>query len=307
MTLNRDQQEFEQAAMRSIAEHPCYNAGAHQYARMHVPVAPACNIQCNYCNRKFDCMNESRPGVTSDVLTPQEALERFIAVRQKLDNLRVVGIAGPGDALAEFEKTKETVKLIREYDPNITACLSTNGLLLPKYADDLVDMGVRHVTVTINAIDPEIGEKIYGTVNDNGKVYKNGTGAAILIENQLKGLRRLANSGTVCKVNIVMIKGINDHHIGDVVQTAKDNGAYITNIMPLIPVKGTPFEHIPKLEHKEIHTMRKKCEPVLRQMHHCRQCRADAIGMLGNDISLEFRGLPCKAEPLESKKGKAAI
>ena len=25
---------------------------------MHVAVAPACNIQCNYCNRKYDCANE---------------------------------------------------------------------------------------------------------------------------------------------------------------------------------------------------------------------------------------------------------
>ena len=49
-----------------IAEHPCYSADAHHYfARMHVAVAPACNIQCHYCNRKYDCANESRPGVVS--------------------------------------------------------------------------------------------------------------------------------------------------------------------------------------------------------------------------------------------------
>ena len=57
------------------AQHPCYNPGAHDFARMHIPVAPRCNISCNYCNRKFDCLNESRPGVTSEVLTPEEAFE----------------------------------------------------------------------------------------------------------------------------------------------------------------------------------------------------------------------------------------
>ena len=47
-----------------IHNHPCYSEGAHHhYARIHVAVAPACNIQCNYCNRKYDCSNESRPGV----------------------------------------------------------------------------------------------------------------------------------------------------------------------------------------------------------------------------------------------------
>ena len=41
---------------------------------MHVAVAPACNIQCNYCNRKYDCANESRPGVVSERLTPEAAV-----------------------------------------------------------------------------------------------------------------------------------------------------------------------------------------------------------------------------------------
>ena len=48
------------------SKHPCYSFDAHhKYARMHLPVAPACNISCNYCNRRYDCINESRPGVTS--------------------------------------------------------------------------------------------------------------------------------------------------------------------------------------------------------------------------------------------------
>ena len=42
---------------------------------MHVAVAPACNIQCNYCNRKYDCANESRPGVVSEKLTPEQAMQ----------------------------------------------------------------------------------------------------------------------------------------------------------------------------------------------------------------------------------------
>ena len=75
------------------SEHPCYSSGAHEFARMHIPVAPRCNISCNYCNRKFDCVNESRPGVTSEVLSPEEAFEKFLDVKEKMPNLRVVGIA----------------------------------------------------------------------------------------------------------------------------------------------------------------------------------------------------------------------
>jgi nitrogen fixation protein NifB len=55
--------------------HPCFDKEAHKkFGRVHLPVAPRCNIQCNFCNRKYDCMNESRPGVTSTVLTPQQAI-----------------------------------------------------------------------------------------------------------------------------------------------------------------------------------------------------------------------------------------
>ena len=60
-----------------VAQHPCYSPTAHhRYARMHLAVAPACNVQCNYCNRKYDCANESRPGVVSELLTPQQAIRK---------------------------------------------------------------------------------------------------------------------------------------------------------------------------------------------------------------------------------------
>ena len=60
-----------------VYNHPCYSEQAHHhFARMHVAVAPACNIQCHYCNRKYDCANESRPGVVSELLTPEQAVKK---------------------------------------------------------------------------------------------------------------------------------------------------------------------------------------------------------------------------------------
>ena len=87
--------------MSMINDHPCYSKDAHNhFARIHLPVAPACNIQCNYCNRKYDCSNESRPGVTSEKLKPLDGLKKVLLVGSEIKNLSVVGIAGPGDALA---------------------------------------------------------------------------------------------------------------------------------------------------------------------------------------------------------------
>lgn len=269
--------------------HPCFScSSAHKYARIHLPIAPKCNISCNYCVRKYDCPNESRPGVTTKVLNPKEALERYIQVKKDVPNLTVVGIAGPGDALANFDKTKETLQLIQNYDKNVTFCLSTNGLMLPMYASEIIKLGVSHVTITINSVDPKIGAQIYKQINYLGTNYTGEQAASILLANQLSGLKFLSERGLICKVNIVTLKGINDFHIEEVVRKVKELGAEISNIMQMIPVAGSVFENLPLVSNKEIMALIEKCSIHLEQMYHCKQCRADAVGMLDKDISMHY-------------------
>ena len=295
--VKKSEMEVDKRAVRDLEtktkEHPCFSSGVCSNARMHIPVAPKCNISCNYCNRKYDCVNESRPGVTSEVLSPMEALIKFTKVKEKLSNLKVIGIAGPGDALANFDDTKKSIELIREVDPDITFCLSTNGLMLPFYAEELASLGVTHVTVTINAIDPMIGAKIYRQISYIGKKYYGVKAAEILLENQLNGLKMISSLGVITKVNIVMIKGVNEAHIPEVVKKVKECGATMTNIMPLIPAPGSVFENMPLTSNKELTELRKICALDLKQMYHCRQCRADAIGILGEDVSQDFNMKNC--------------
>jgi len=75
------------------------------------------------------------------------------------------------------------------------------------------------------------------------------------------------------------------------VKTVNDIGCYITNIMPFIQVEGSAFEHLDTLSNKEINVIRNKCGQTMKQMYHCKQCRADAIGTLGDDVSIEFEGI----------------
>jgi len=272
----------------NISLHPCFNREASGNERIHLPIAPNCNIQCNYCVRKFDCINESRPGVVSEILTPQEATRRYMEVKKNRPKLTVVGIAGPGDALANFEEVKETIMLIRQLDPDITFCLSTNGLMLPFYSNHLISIGVTHVTVTVNTVNAKTGAKIYDHITYLGKVYKGEEGAFILLQNQLSGIRYLSSMGIIVKVNIVLMKGINESEISDIVSTMKQCGCEITNIMQQIPVKGSAFENKEIVEKSTLNYIRKACESILPQMYHCKQCRADAIGTLENDCSSEY-------------------
>lgn len=263
-----------------LNNHPCYNEKARNYGRIHIPVAPRCNIRCNYCDRKFDCANECRPGVTSIVLAPEEALERYKLAKKRVENLSVIGIAGPGDALANFEETIRSIELIKEYDPEVTFCLSTNGLMLPNYGEKIISLGLKHITITINTVNPLIGSKIYRQVNYNGKILKGKDASSLLINNQFEGLKYLASKGTLCKINIVVIKNVNEYHVEEVVKRVKECGAFMTNIIPHIPVKGSHFANYPVINNRELFMIRRKCEAYLKQMRHCQQCRSDAVGRL---------------------------
>jgi len=276
---------------KALSEHPCFCEDAHHtFARMHLPVAPRCNIQCNYCNRKFDCCNESRPGVTSEVLTPEQALVKVKAVKEQIPQLSVIGIAGPGDPLAN-EDTFRALELIGKELPELTLCVSTNGLALPDSAQRLYDLNVRFITVTMNCLDPKIGARIYDAVVFEGKKYSGEEGATILRDRQLEGIRRCVDLGMVVKINIVMIPGINDDHIPDLVKHVRDMGVYIVNILPLIPVEGTRFSGLRAPTPLERRDMMDRCGLDMRMMRHCRQCRADAIGLLGQDRSQEFTNI----------------
>lgn len=276
-----------------VKTHPCYSVEAHHhYARMHVAVAPACNMHCNYCNRKYDCANESRPGVTSEKLTPEQAAQKVLAVASRIPQMTVLGIAGPGDPLANPDKTFRTFELVARTAPDIKLCLSTNGLALPDHVDTIARLNIEHVTITINMIDPEIGARIYPWIFYNHKRYSGGEAARILTSRQLQGLEMLSARGILCKINSVMIPGINDRHLVEVNKAVKSRGAFLHNIMPLIAATehGTIFglkgQRVPRTS--ELKALQDACEGEMNMMRHCRQCRADAVGLLGEDRSAEF-------------------
>lgn len=102
----------------------------------------------------------------------------------------MVGIAGPGEPLAN-EETFETFCLIKKVHPHLHHCISSNGLLVSERCQDLVELGVRNITITLNALHPEIAEKIYSSIVYHEKVFSGLEGAQILIEQQLSGIGEL--------------------------------------------------------------------------------------------------------------------
>ena len=268
--------------------HPCFSKEAHKkYGRVHLPVAPRCNIQCNFCNRKYDCINESRPGVTSSVLTPQQALAYLDNVIARRPEISVMGIAGPGDPFANPDETMETLRLVRRKYPKLMLCVASNGMGIGPYIDELADLKTSHVTITMTAIDPAIGAKIYSWVRDGKRPLRGEEGAAVLLSRQIEAIVRLKQRGVVVKVNSIIIPGINDEHIPDVAAKIKALGADLMNCMAMVPVKGAVFEELAPPDNLMTARVRLQSERHLPQMTHCARCRADAVGFIGEDMTSE--------------------
>jgi nitrogen fixation protein NifB len=268
--------------------HPCFSGPANiNKGRIHLPVSPACNIRCRFCKRGLN-KTENRPGVSAELVKPSEAASLVKRALELCPEIAVVGIAGPGDPLATHHAL-ETFEIIHKEFPALINCLSTNGLLLESYADTLAHVGVRTITVTINAVDPLILEKICSAVVFEGTLYEGAEGSSLLIESQQRGIKKAVELGMLIKINIVLIPAINGGHIGEIARTATENGAALVNIIPLIP--QFEFEGWPAPDCEELRRAREDAEVWLPVFRHCQHCRADACGIPGRgDVSALLYG-----------------
>ena len=260
-----------------INNHPCFAPKANNLGRIHLPVSPACNIGCRFCHRVLND-TENRPGVTAKVITPEQSIDVLKKALKLCPEIRVAGIAGPGDTLAT-NTALETFRLIGSHFPQLLKCMSTNGLLLNEKADEVIDAKIDSLTVTVNAVDPEIEAQLNKFVLYHGKKYDALEGAKILIANQLEGIRKIAESGITVKVNSVLVPRINGNHIGKIAEIVSKLGATIYNIIPLIPTFELKDEKAPFCF--QIEQARKDAEKFIGVFRHCNRCRADAVGVPG--------------------------
>lgn len=257
--------------------HPCFGGHKNNVGRIHLPVSPGCNIACRFCERVINDVEE-RPGVTSKVISPKESLEVLDKALTICPEITVAGIAGPGDTLAS-DYALETFRLVKEKYPNLIKCMSTNGLLLYEKADQVIEIGIDSLTVTVNAVDPVIEAKLNKYIIYHGSKYEGIEAAKILIENQLKGIRKVSAAGIVVKVNTVLVPEINGSHITAIAKAVKEAGASIYNIIPLIPQAELKDVRAPVCA--EIDRARTEAGKYIDVFRHCQHCRADAVGVPG--------------------------
>ncbi len=291
-----------QAAMQPAfpdleGRHPCFSTTAEGHAkaaRLHLPVSPACNIACAFCRRDFNRV-EQRPGVAARLLSPGEAVSVVERAVQLIPNLCVVGIAGPGDPLASDHAIDAFARIHARW-PDLTLCVSTNGLQLPARIDELKAAGVTTLTVTVNAVDPVIQAAITPKLAWERKRLDGVEAGRRLIDSQLTGIARAAELGFTIKINTVLIPTVNDQHIGDIAGTVAAAGARMINIIPLIPEHR--LKHLKEPSFIERHKARAAAAQHLKVFTHCQRCRADAAGVPGlTDYTAALYGDDLQTEP----------
>ena len=119
---------------------------------LRISVTDRCNLRCVYC------MPEEGVQLLQhkDILSFDEITELTqVAVRKGIDKVRITG----GEPLVR-KGIVDLIKMISEIDGIKDIGMTTNGILLDKYADDLAKAGLHRVNISLDTMDPERYRKI---------------------------------------------------------------------------------------------------------------------------------------------------
>lgn len=262
--------------------HPCYsNRRENLWARIHLPVAPICNVKCAFCEHGYgSACHSSKPGFSSKIISVDQALQRLEQELAALDSLKIVAVSGPGEPLANSQ-TIELFTRVREKHEDLKICFSTNGTLLGKNIGVLADLGIDTISVSISALEPATAASIYEwAVMDRKRLTGEAMGEAV-VNAQLDGVEKAAEADITVKVNTILIPGINHNEVARVAKAVAKAGAAIQNVVPLVPAGN--MKHLKPPSSGELAAARAACSRFISQFLHCQQCRSDVVGVPGAD------------------------
>ncbi len=173
---------------------------------LRISVTDRCNFRCGYC-MPSDQFGANHAFLPKDQLLSFEEIHRLasLSIRLGVTKIRLTG----GEPLLR-RGIEDLVGLLASIPGNIDLAMTTNGVLLPHHAEGLALAGLKRVTVSLDAIDPEI----FGRMN--------GTGAEV--SRVLAGISAARVFGLPVKVNAVIRRGWNEGEILPLVRWARESG-----------------------------------------------------------------------------------
>ncbi|MBI3786228.1 MAG: GTP 3',8-cyclase MoaA [Deltaproteobacteria bacterium] len=179
---------------------------------LRVSVTERCNLRCFYCLPRGSHGCGRRPQSSLDELF--EVVR--VGVGLGISKLRITGgepLVRPG--VVDF------VRQLSLLDGLADLALSTNGTLLAEYAGDLKAAGLRRVNVSLDSLRPTVFKEISGRDD---------------LERVVRGIASARSVGLApIKINVVVMRGINDTELPDILDFAASYGAQVRFIeyMPL--------------------------------------------------------------------------
>lgn len=162
---------------------------------LRISVTDRCNLRCPYCMPAEVFGPDHAFLQRSGILTFEE-IARVVRLMTDL-GVRKVRLTG-GEPLLRRE-LPELVRMIRDCRQIEDLALTTNGLLLDKFARGLRDAGLGRVTVSLDAIDDGLFRKMSGSARSVSEV--------------LGGIDAALAAGLAIKINCVVRRGINEDQI----------------------------------------------------------------------------------------------
>lgn len=219
---------------------------------LRISVTDRCNFRCTYC-MPSDVFGPDFPFLQKEEILSNQEIIRLAKIFSSfgVEKIRITG----GEPLLRSDLT-ELVGSLNAIEGIKYLALTTNGILLPKYAQSLKNAGLQRVNISLDALDDELFQKI------NGRHVKT--------KPVLKGIRAAKDAGLEVKVNMVVKKGLNDDQILPMVNYFKQEGITLRFIefMDVGSTNGWSFKNV--ISKKEIYEMIKvhyELEPV-KPLHY---------------------------------------
>lgn len=187
----------------------------HDYLR--ISITPVCNMRCFYC-----MPNGNKPAhVSEQWMSKDEIIEiAKIFVSEGIKKIRITG----GEPLIRKD-AGEIIKGIAALPVELV--LTTNGARLHEFADILSEARLKTINISLDSFNREKFFRITGTDNFQ-KVFEN--------------IQLFSAKGFNIKVNVVVIKGVNDDEILDFAAWTKDN-SFEVRFIEFMPFNGNRWKN----------------------------------------------------------------
>ncbi len=253
----------------SHANHPCFGMTSRRIiGRLHLPVAPRANARIRFAD------NAS----TKPAMMPEEAVAWMEHVINSGKAVDIVGITGPGDPLAAPEPTLRTLRLVRAKSPEISLCLTTLGIGGNLIAEELAEIGLSHITMLVDAVTPEVAEKLYAWIRPSTKTMPLPEAAKYLLNEQAKAVTAFKRAGITVKINTTVYPGYNAGHVEHVAAAMATLGADIMGVVPYLPADENG-DHPAESGMELISTVRDRAARHMDLMPAWEQCGEDIVGL----------------------------